>query len=182
MLQPLHILIDSREQAPWAWDANDATTEIAGLSAGDYALASDTEEPKRKGQLRPVRFAIERKSLEDFLGTISSGWDRFNRELERMAAFPARVVIVEGDFSACCFATGEDGACLPPPHNHPELHPAFVARRIAELTMMGVSVLLCGNAQYAAGMAYRIFRRRAEVGLCEPNTGIERPMKPQEGH
>ena len=168
MLQPLHILIDSREQAPWAWDANDATTEIAGLSAGDYALASDTEEPKRKGQLRPVRFAIERKSLDDLLSTIAGGWGRFQRELDRMAVFPARVIIVEGDFEDVCFKE-VDGVTIPPHHNHPELRPAFVARRIAELSMMGVSVLLCGNAQYAAGMAYRIFRRRAEVGLCEPN-------------
>jgi len=168
MLPPLHILIDSREQALWSWDANDATTEIAGLAAGDYALASDTEEPKRRGQLRPVRFAIERKSLEDFLGTISSGWDRFQRELERMAAFQARVVIVEGDFSACCFATGENGECIAPPHNHPALRPSFVSRRIAELEMMGVSVMLAGNAQYAAGHAYHVFRRRMEVNLCQP--------------
>jgi hypothetical protein len=163
MLEPLHIIIDSREQSPWAWSPADACTEIAGLAAGDYALASDTEAPRRAGQLRPVRFAIERKSLEDFLGTISAGWDRFERELDRMAAFPARVVIVEGDFSACCFATGEEGELIPPPHNHPALRPAFVARRIAELTMQGVSVLMAGDSQLAAGLAYRVFRRRMET-------------------
>ena len=162
MIPPLHIIIDSREQSPWSWDPNDATTEIAGLSAGDYALASDTEQPKRRGQLRPVRFAVERKSLEDFLGTISTGWERFNRELTRMEAFPARVVIVEGDFADVCFSE-RGGEIIPPPHNHPQLRPSFVARRIAELTMMGVSVLMCGNAEMASGMAYRIFRRRNEV-------------------
>jgi hypothetical protein len=31
--------------------------------------------------------------------------------------------------------------------------------------MMGVSVLLAGNAQLAAGLAYRIFRRRFEKNL-----------------
>ena len=163
MFQPLHIIIDSREQSPWAWEPSDATVEIAGLACGDYALASDTEMPKRRGQLRPVRFAIERKSLDDFLGTISAGWDRFQRELVRMEAFPARVVIVEGDFADCCFSQGA-GCVSPPPHNHPALHPSFVARRIAELTMQGVSVLLAGNAEMASGMAYRIFRRRVEVG------------------
>lgn len=164
MLTPLHIIIDSREQSPWAWDPSDATTEIGGLSAGDYALAQDTETPKRKSALRPVLFAIERKELNDFLGTISTGWARFQRELTRMEAFPARVVIVEGDFADCCFSEGADGI-IPPPHNHHGLRPSFVARRIAELTMMGVTVLMAGNAAMASGLAYRIFRRRVDNAL-----------------
>ena len=161
MIEPLHIIIDAREQAPWAWDANDATTEIRSLSAGDYALARDCEEVRGRKALA-VRFSIERKSLEDFLGTISAGWERFQRELVRMEAFPARVVIVEGDFEQVCFLHGVDGV-IPPPHNHPALRPAFVARRISELTMMGVSVLLAGDAQMAAGLAFRVFRRRQDL-------------------
>ena len=129
--------------------------------AGDYALADDCEAVRGREALA-VRFAIERKSLDDFLGTISVGWDRFQRELVRMEAFPARVVIVEGNFAECCFS-GDEGCVIPPPHNHPSLRPAFVARRIAELTMMGVSVLFAGDAQLAAGLAYRVFRRRIEV-------------------
>jgi ERCC4-type nuclease len=162
-MEPLRIIIDTREQAPWGWAASDATTEIHGLTAGDYALASDCERVKGKDAYA-VRFAIERKSLEDFLGTISAGWDRFQRELARMESFPARVVIVEGDFADCCFSQGAAGDVLPPPHNHPALRPAFVARRIAELTMQGVSVLMAGDSQLAAGLAYRVFRRR--VDLC----------------
>jgi ERCC4-type nuclease len=160
MIEPLHIIIDSREQSPWAWAPSDAVTEVRGLVAGDYALAEDCEKVRGREALA-VRFAIERKSLDDFLGTIAGGWERFQRELARMEAFPARVVIVEGDFSDCCFTETADGI-IPPPHNHPELRPAFVARRIAELTMQGVTVLLAGNAQQAAGMAYRVFRRRVE--------------------
>ncbi|MCK9519966.1 MAG: hypothetical protein M0R74_13215 [Dehalococcoidia bacterium] len=161
MIAPLRIIIDTREQSPWAWDANDATTEIRALSAGDYALAADCERVKGRATLA-VRFAVERKSLDDFLGTISAGWDRFQRELTRMEAFPARVVIVEGDFKDVCFSQGADGI-IPPPHNHPALRPAFVARRISELTMMGVSVLLAGDAQMAAGLAFRVFRRRQDL-------------------
>jgi ERCC4-type nuclease len=164
MLHPLHIIIDSREQSPWSWLPSDATTEIAGLVSGDYALAQDTEEPKRKGMLRPVRFSLERKSLEDFLGTISSGWDRFVKELTRMDTFPARVVIVEGDFASCCFRE-EAGVLMSPDHSHCDLRPAFVARQISELTMMNVSVLMAGDAMLAAGLAYRIFRRRYEQCL-----------------
>jgi ERCC4-type nuclease len=163
MFEPLHILIDSREQCPWAWSPEDAVTEIVGLAAGDYALEADTEKPKRAGQMRPVRFSLERKNLEDLLSTISTGWERFQRELTRMESFPARVVIVEGDFKECCFQQRSNGELIPPQHNHPNLGPLFVARRVAELTMMGVSVLFAGDAQLAAGLAFRIFKRRLEV-------------------
>jgi ERCC4-type nuclease len=160
-MQPLRIIIDEREQQPWAWSPGDATTEIRSLVAGDYALAADCEEVKGRKMLA-VRFSIERKSLDDFLGTISSGWDRFQRELTRMESFPARVIIVENDFLMCCFLE-RGGEIIPPPHNHPQIRPSFVARRIAELTMAGVSVLFAGNSQLAAGLAFRIFKRREEA-------------------
>ena len=163
MIEPLNIIIDSREQIPWGWDPSDAKTEVRALVAGDYALAGDCEAVKGRKQLA-VRFALERKSLDDFLGTISAGWERFQRELVRMESFPARVIIVEGDFKSCCFSDN-DMSIEPPNHNHPRLTPKFVARRIAELTMQNISVLMCGNAQLASGMALRIFRRREE--LCQ---------------
>jgi len=159
---PLDIIIDTREQAPWAWDPNQAEVRVRGLAAGDYALAQDCYELDDKRAVLGVRFAIERKSLDDLLGTISAGWDRFGRELERMAQFPARVVIVEGTFDACCFTTSE-GGLRGPGHNHPRLSPQFVASRIAELTLAGVSVLFAGDEGLAAGLAYRIFSRRAEL-------------------
>ncbi len=161
MIQPLRIVIDTREQSPWAWEPCDAICEVHGLASGDYALYQDCE-PVRGRDSYAVRFAIERKSLEDFLGTISTGWDRFQRELDRMAGFPARVVIVEGDFKHVCFS-GDVGCVSPPPHNHPMLTPLFVARRVSELTMAGVSVLFAGDAALASGLAYRVFRRRIET-------------------
>jgi hypothetical protein len=163
MMEPLHIVIDTREQSPWAWAPSDATTEIKALVAGDYALREDCERVRGR-QALAVRFSIERKSLDDFLGTISTGYERFQRELVRMESFPARVIIVEGNFADVCFKEAADGI-IPPPHNHPDLRPSFVARRIAELTMQGVSVLLAGDAQLAAGMAFRIFKRRIEKDI-----------------
>ena len=161
MIKPLNIIIDSREQRPWSWAENDAATSVRSLVAGDYALASDCEEVKGRERLA-VRFAIERKSLDDFLGTISVGWDRFQRELIRMESFPARVVIVESDFESCCFRVDDSGVIVAPKHNHPMLTPNFVARRIAELTMQNISVLFGGNSQLSAGLAFRVFKRRLD--------------------
>ena len=161
MIEPINIVIDTLEQCSWAWDAYTVTCTVHGLAAGDYALLEDTEEVKGRKSLA-VRFAIERKELNDFLGTISSGWERFNRELIRMESFPARIVIVEGDFEQCCFS-GSGEEMTPPEHNHQNLTPQFVAKRIAELSLMGVSVIFAGDAQLAAALAYRIFVRRHEM-------------------
>ena len=164
---PLHILCDTREQTPWAWEPCDAVVEFAGLSAGDYCLREDSEVVKGR-ELRAVRFSLERKSLSDMAGTLSSGWTRFEAELMRMQSMCARIVLIEGNFEQCCFHMRENpdqfgGMIAPPEHGHPCVEPAFLARRIAELSLMQVSVLFCGNAQYAAAMALHIFRRRKEM-------------------
>jgi ERCC4-type nuclease len=155
----MQIIIDSREQTPWAWEPHLVQTRVCGLDAGDYALEVDTF-PVTGRQTLAVSFAIERKSLDDFIGTISSGWDRFREELYRMREFPARIVIVEGSFEECCFG---DGATAPR-HSHSRIMPEFIAKRTAELALMGVTVIFAGNAGFAAAMAYRIFRERLGEG------------------
>lgn len=142
------ITIDTREQTPWAFPVDIAEVVRGTVPQGDYAIQGDED-----------NFAIERKSLEDFLGTISSGWERFRRELNRMdnAGFRAKVIVVEGDFANCCWA--EDGT--PPKHNHPRLTPAFIVKRIAQLSYdYRCSVIFAGNPALAAGLAVQILRRR----------------------
>lgn len=148
MVKGLHILIDTREQTPWSFDETIETT-VCTLKTADYALADDDS------------FGIERKSLDDFLGTISSGWPRFVRELNRMdeADWAAKVIIVEGDYSSCTFHE-RDGELIPPEHRHWMLTPQFIEKRIAELTMRNVSVLFAKDAELAAGLAVAIFRQR----------------------
>ncbi|MBE6380062.1 MAG: hypothetical protein E7047_03950 [Lentisphaerae bacterium] len=151
------IIIDTREQRPWSFPPN-IDVEVATLRTGDYALKGDDH------------FAIERKSADDFIGTISVGWHRFCRELNRMdeAKFTAKVVIVESDFVTFCFTLGANGAILPPDHEHTRCTPAFVMRRIAELTMRGVAVIFAGNAEYASALALRIFfeREKENANTC----------------
>lgn len=145
----LRVVIDTREQTPWNFQREFAECSRGTLPTGDYALAGD------------MGFAIERKSLDDFLGTVSTGWERFRRELARMeeARFPAKVIIVEADYCRCQFRATE-GGIIPPDHNHPMLLPQFVNKRIAELTMMQVSVLLAGDCHIAAALAFSILKER----------------------
>jgi ERCC4-type nuclease len=137
-MDPLRIIIDTREQRPWRFPPEAAVVRRGTLSAGDYALEGDTA------------FAIERKSLDDFIGTTSSGWERFQRELERMGGYAVRCVIVEGALIDILMGR----------HNHPMVTPAFILKRIAQLTLDGVSVLLADGSRAAAGLAYAVLRER----------------------
>ena len=145
----IHIVVDTREQRPWSFDESTVETTVGTLKTGDYQLLGDD------------RFGIERKSLDDFVGTITSGWARFNRELGRMDRWDAKVIIVESDFRSCCYCERE-GVIIPPIHSHYRITPQFIMKQIADLTMRQVSVLFAGDANLATNLAYRIFKKRHE--------------------
>jgi len=82
------IFIDSREQMPLKIDY---PTETKGLKFGDYAL----NDPENKCY-------IERKSIKDFIGTMSGGYERFCREIERAQSAEANLIIlVERPLKEC---------------------------------------------------------------------------------
>lgn len=145
------IIIDTREQTPWGFPP-EVPVEISTLKSGDYALAGDDS------------FAIERKSKGDFLGTISTGWGRFCRELNRMdaAGFPVKPIIVEADFAEFCFSE-RNGEIIPPDHEHYKLSPQFVMKRIGQLTARGAAVIFAGNPEFASALALAILRERYEA-------------------
>lgn len=132
----MKIIIDTREKSPWHF-GDLAEVSRGTLPAGDYALAGDSG------------FAIERKSLPDYIHTITSDWQRFRRELERMRRFPVRVVIVEGEWMD--ILTGKYPGNVPPP--------AIIART-SELIMDNVSILFCSNSTAAAGLCWRLLVER----------------------
>ena len=150
MTTDLHIVIDTREQTPWSFPEW-VTVSLGSLKTADYALSGDDG------------FAIERKSADDFAGTMSTGWPRFCRELSRMdeAGFPAKVIIVETDFETLCFRT-RNGEVIPPSHGHVRLSPQFIMKRIGQLTMRGCGVLFAGDAGLASALALRILIERQE--------------------
>lgn len=90
----MKILVDTREGTPWTFDALrftrwPHTVETATLHTGDYTAVGLEDS-----------LLIERKALDDFIGSISSGRDRFEREMQRAHEFiqaGGRVcVLVEG--------------------------------------------------------------------------------------
>ena len=82
------IYIDTREQMPLVIDY---PTEVKGLKFGDYAI----NDPENKCY-------VERKSISDFIGTMSGGYERFCREIERSIAAEANlIVLVERPLQEC---------------------------------------------------------------------------------
>ena len=82
------ILQDSREQRPLRFSIDAIVTEVKveALPVGDYWVEyTDSRRP-------PILF--ERKSLADLFGTMTNGYPRFKKEMERAARLGIRLIIV----------------------------------------------------------------------------------------
>ena len=84
-LKQVTVLVDSREQHPW--DLSPMRIETTALTTGDYASACG-------------RYLLERKnSVDELISCMTSGRERFERELERMQAFASAIVLVEDNYA-----------------------------------------------------------------------------------
>ncbi len=145
----LKVTIDRREQTPWHFDPTLVETSMGTVRTGDYCVTGDGG------------FAVERKSLNDFAGTVSTGWERFKRELfrAREAGFHLPV-IVEARLSDILYSTAANGEIVPPPHDHPKIQPGFLLKRIGEIEMLGGSVRFADGPAEAAMLATALLFQR----------------------
>lgn len=79
-------IIDTREQTPFA--LSPMRTVRGTLATGDYSVSG----------LENV-IALERKSLGDLISCVGPERERFEREIQRLLAYPTRAVIVEATWS-----------------------------------------------------------------------------------
>ena len=87
----MKVIIDSREQAPFAFEHEKyagTVPEVGALDTGDYSLSGLTD-----------RVAVERKSLPDLVTCLGRERDRFEREMQRAAALDAFAVVVEASWA-----------------------------------------------------------------------------------
>lgn len=68
----MRIVIDSREKSPFTFGGYGCEVVLGALATGDYSLSCLEHQ-----------IAIGRKSLDDLLGCLISGRERFTRELEQ---------------------------------------------------------------------------------------------------
>lgn len=81
-IEPL-IVIDTREQEPLRFEHLTAIT--ATLTSGDYSVAG----------LENL-FAVERKTVADIVGSVTSGRERFERELLRLRGYRFKRLLIIG--------------------------------------------------------------------------------------
>lgn len=81
----LKITIDTREALPLSFDGfRGVDTVRSGLRTGDYSIQGYEDQ-----------ITFERKSVQDLVGTLTSGHTRFLREMERMRSFKAKYILIE---------------------------------------------------------------------------------------
>lgn len=145
-------VVDTREQAPL--DLSPLHTIAGTLATGDYSV---------RGLERLV--AIERKSLPDLLACVGQERERFDREVQRLLAYPVRALVVE--------ATWRD---LEAGDWRSQVTPAAAVGSALGWIAAGLPVVMAGDHQRAGRVAGRLLyiaaRRRwrearALVGAVE---------------
>lgn len=155
------VQIDSREQLPL--DVQGFPTEVVGLPVGDYGVKgfSDWTNPQ---------FIVERKSLSDLISSLTSGRERFDREVLKLRQFGFRALLIEAVVGECEFAQYRSS-----------VKPATIFQSLAAYQVRtNLHVLWCGSHQGAARQLEMLVRqftrgitkdfRRLENACLEPES------------
>ena len=126
---PPAVIIDTREQTPLSFPP-DVRTVRDRLKTGDYSIIGYED-----------RFTVERKTLSDLVRTVIHERERFVRELERMASFDFRRLLVVAPYAKVVRG----------PYRFSGAHPrAIVASLAAWEVRYGVPVVFAANEYEAA--------------------------------
>jgi DNA excision repair protein ERCC-4 len=85
----MKVIIDTREKKPYDYifDMVGVKYKFKKLNVGDYSIEGKEDV-----------ISIERKSLSDFVSSISKGRKRFEAELERARSYKFFAIIIEGSY------------------------------------------------------------------------------------
>jgi ERCC4-type nuclease len=145
----MRIRVDTREQTPLDFSAYQADVVRGTVSTFDYALDGDQ-----------AHFAIERKSLADFVQSVSLV-DHYRREVDKIRrakdlGWLRLYYVVEADYMdvyAYDYNRFKSG----------KVHPGLIYKRWRELAHdHGVHVVWAGDANGAAWAVYLLLKARAE--------------------
>ena len=148
-VEPIIVVVDTREQEPYAFDPRELAVVRRALPAGDYSL--DGHE---------AALAIERKALEDFVASVIRDRDRFGRELHLFSGYELACVVVEASVEDILAHRYRSGA-------HPN---SVFGATLSIIVDLGVPVFFCGDRQIAcrfvAGLLLRYHRKVKD--RCDP--------------
>ena len=146
----MRVIVDTRERAPWTFEAQEGirfsqgiTTVRRKLESGDYSVDGLED-----------RVAIERKSLDDWVGTVMRERSRFYRELDRLRAFEFRCVIIEASLRDVYAKRATSNA-----------NPDSILGFIAEVTVAQRVPVYLGGSRAEAQLLAAAFLKTAEKKL-----------------
>jgi ERCC4-type nuclease len=122
------VVVDTREQEPYAFDPERVTIVRRALPAGDYSLEG-----------HEVAVAVERKSIDDYVASVVRGRDRFVRELRILSGYDVACVVVEATLDDILARRYRSGA-------HPN---AVFGATLSIIIDRSVPVFFCGDRQIA---------------------------------
>ncbi len=140
-LEPSQVtaIVDTREQLPLCLDP--LRVQVGTLDTGDYSL------------LGCDHIRIERKSLDDLLGCVGRDRERFDREVQRLLAFPVRVLLVEASWPQIELGQWRS-----------KLKPEAVIGSLLGWQAMGLSVHMVGDheraGRHCARLLFTVAKRR----------------------
>jgi ERCC4-type nuclease len=128
------VVIDTREQKPYRFPASVVRT----LATGDYSIEG------LEGHV-----AIERKTKADAYSSLGAERPRFRREIERLAPFDFKAIVVEATLADFMVA---------PPFSH--LHPrSAVASLLAWAVKYGVHVFFAGDRRHGNAVTAQLLEK-----------------------
>lgn len=149
----LVVLCDTREQNELQLPKTVKVIKQA-LNFGDYSTSS----------IHFNNLFIERKSINDWAGTMSKGYDRFCRELERAAEFDARIVVLVESSLNDVFSIGYT------PHTKKiKATPDFLLHRMREIMdkFDNVQFLFVDGRKVAAEVLVKLFTLKNDVKFID---------------
>lgn len=142
------IAVDTREHYPYQFKNRSAITNREALPCGDYGVYRDGE----------LYAAVERKTLDDFIGSLSD--HRLRYVIGQLAALEHAAVVVEARYSAILQSKF--------------MRPALIFDTIADYALHWpeVPVVFCENRKFAEEWTYRYLASAYHLSL-EPTATSE---------
>lgn len=155
------LLIDSREQKPLKFSKT--KLKIQKLEYGDYTFLPN-----------PYNIFIERKSLKDFISTLSRDIDRFKKEIERAKENNAYLIILVEDSLCDCLSFNY----LPYISKFSKLTPEFIFHNVRELlqSYLNIQFLFVSGRGAASKMVETVFLSGLDFRSFDNQFALERKL------
>lgn len=145
------IIIDTRENKPYKFVAQ--ATIDKKLDFGDYALEG-----------KETKFTIERKSLEDFIGSFLANYERVDREFQRAHNAGAHLIVVVEETLSKAMSFNY----MPHITRHTRVRPEVVFHNVRELCQnYNCQFLFCDGRKEAVNAIEKIFGYEGDISKVD---------------